>query len=521
MSKPTRGRLLAMIAVSGTIGLAVGFSAIGQEGRPRQVLAAVEGKTKATAGWRKAESCGVCHREISAKDHELLPRLREIGDFVLFNEYATWAKDDVHSQSYLRLTTARAQEMAGKLGYDVQKDSRCLSCHAPGFADAVEGESIKAEGVTCVACHGAHTEWVGKHGEDFDRWVKLPGERKWLEFGMRDLRDPAVRAGVCVSCHVGSQAEGRIITHDMYVAGHPPLSGWESTAWAAGMPRHWRATTDVPYLRSATKEIRANYHLERADFEQTRLTLAGGIAVLAGSLDLLEAHAASRAAAKAPEAPEFARFDCRACHHDLRRDPGKPSWRQARGFAAAPGRPPLPDWTLVLVPLAIEAAAQNPAEAEGLNKAFRAALKDVDTALGARPFGASERTATSCRQLTGWLNKLSVRLDRASLDRAKVIRLLRTLAEMGRAEAYDFDSSRQIAWAFESLYRDVVPEGSRGAEPRAIFEAWKRELATELPQWRGPALHDTLAEYLNIGAEFDPGRFRQQMSALLGAIPAE
>lgn len=520
MLEPARSRLPVIVAFAGVTAVAAALSATGQEGRPRQVAVAGEPKTKATSSWRKAESCGVCHREINAKDRALLPRLREIGDFVLFTEYATWAANDVHSQAYARLASPRATEMTEKLGYDVRKDARCLSCHAPGSADGAQGDSVKTEGVTCVACHGAYGEWVGKHGEDFESWVAMTADRKWAEFGMRNLRDPAIRARVCVSCHVGSADEGRIITHEMYVAGHPPLSGWESSAWAQGMPPHWRATKDIPYLRTTSPAVRENYRTDRAEFEQTRHTLAGGLAVLAESLHLLAANADARSDAKTPEGPEFARFDCRACHHDLRRDAGKPSWRQARGFAAAPGRPPLPDWTLALVPLAIEGAAKDHAEAETLTKAFRTALKEVDSALGARPFGAAELTAKSGVNLAGWLNGLSGQLERATLDRPKVVRLLHSLAEVGRAESYDFDTARQIAWAFQSLYRDLAPAGVDDPAVRGIFDAWKAELDTELPQWRGPVLHDSLAGFLNRGADFDPANFRQQLTTLAAHIPA-
>ena len=32
---------------------------------------------------------------------------------------------------------------------------------------------------------------------------------------------------MCLSCHLGNAREGRVVTHEMYAAGHPPLPGFE------------------------------------------------------------------------------------------------------------------------------------------------------------------------------------------------------------------------------------------------------------------------------------------------------
>ena len=52
----------------------------------------------------------------------------------------------------------------------------------------------------------------------------------------------AVRAGVCVDCHIGAPgADGmpaRNMDHDMIAAGHPRLT-FEMSAFLANMPHHW------------------------------------------------------------------------------------------------------------------------------------------------------------------------------------------------------------------------------------------------------------------------------------------
>ena len=46
------------------------------------------------------------------------------------------------------------------------------------------------------------------------------------------MRNPARRAERCTSCHVGSESEGRFVTHEMYAAGHPPLPPVEVMAFS-------------------------------------------------------------------------------------------------------------------------------------------------------------------------------------------------------------------------------------------------------------------------------------------------
>ena len=79
---------------------------------------------------------------------------------------------------------------------------------------------------------------------------------------MIDVRNPIVRAEQCFGCHIGNAAEGKIITHEMYAAGHPPLPNIEIESYVAQLPRHWR------YL----DEKVAALHLGRLGVKLTKLT---------------------------------------------------------------------------------------------------------------------------------------------------------------------------------------------------------------------------------------------------------
>src|SRR5438270_7920325 len=198
-----------------------------------------------------------------------------------------------------------------KLG---SEDARCLACHTvPGtvldaggslnLSDAAR--ALRREGVGCEACHGASESWLVAH----TTW-RSPREREagYRSGGMTPLGDLAERAAVCVGCHVGAPEDkthnlpARDVNHELIAAGHPRLS-FEFSSYLADMPPHWN---------------------EPADRERPARAWVVGQAVQAeAELRLLQPPA------DGPETwPEFARYDCAACHHDLsagtwRRGPGR------------------------------------------------------------------------------------------------------------------------------------------------------------------------------------------------------
>ena len=72
---------------------------------------------------------------------------------------------------------------------------------------------------------------------------------------------PATRpraAGRCATCHVGSPADGKFVTHEMYAAGHPPLPPLEVMTFSRDQPMHYKLPKDLPYFRRRTRKKRGN-----------------------------------------------------------------------------------------------------------------------------------------------------------------------------------------------------------------------------------------------------------------------
>jgi hypothetical protein len=266
------------------------------------------------------------------------------------NEFAAWVAHDKHAQAYALLFDERAKHMADNLAatnkdgkkIPAHEDARCLACHAtPQLAEAAPSPTrdvMLFDGVGCEACHGAARgpkPWLQEHLHFKDvRHDPAAQVAKYREYGMTHLQDPLVQAKVCVGCHVGAPADAEAHTplrdanHDIMGAGHPRLT-FEFTAYHDNMPPHWRA--DTP--RRGT------------DAQSWAL---GQLATARASVQLLEDRA------RRPDAPwpEFAEYDCFACHTGLQ----EPSWRRANLFGDRkkkgyrPGAPPYSVWSSTMLP---------------------------------------------------------------------------------------------------------------------------------------------------------------------------
>lgn len=228
---------------------------------------------------------------------------------ILQTEYSTWIGRDRHARATEVLSDPVSQRMAKILGIGApQQAQKCLACHALDVPANARARTFATEGVSCEACHGPASGWLGYHV------TRAATHDESVKRGMYDTKDVVKRTEKCLTCHLGTA--GRSVDHEMIAAGHPDLV-FELEAFSAAMPRHWKEGTGAdPY-------------------QPVRTFAVGQLVHLRASLDRL-AHRV-----KGPVWPEFAELDCFACHHSLTRP--EDSWRQAQGYEnrARPGLPPL------------------------------------------------------------------------------------------------------------------------------------------------------------------------------------
>jgi Cytochrome c554 and c-prime len=252
------------------------------------------------------------------------------------SEYTTWVARDPHARAYQVLFNECSQRIAGNLsagrGTPPESNRLCLDCHVHPLVETSKHDVSfsLSDGVGCESCHGPSQQWLAAHTSA--EWIPLRNAEK-ARLGFRATKDLVVRAKLCVDCHVGTPASN--VNHDLIAAGHPRLS-FELASYLGNLPKHWNARDD---------------HARDPDFE-ARVWALGQVSSAQSALRLLQERAVAVAKVKERHEsfaslswPEFAEYDCFACHHDL----AQQNWRIDR--ADQKRRPGTPSWASWYLPL--------------------------------------------------------------------------------------------------------------------------------------------------------------------------
>jgi hypothetical protein len=483
------------ICLAGLVSPWAGPSLSSTEARPLQ--REEKGKERK---YQNAAACADCHVQPNGNQYpDGNPRSTKPLNLVLLTEYSIWKTHDKHAQAYAVLLGPRGKSM-GKL-LDVEDVTKsevgCVNCHGMSnlALHADEGGLNLKDGVSCGGCHGPSLGWVKDHADP--SWRKLSPAEKEAR-GLTDLRDPEKRAALCTSCHVGSPSEGKVVTHAMFAAGHPPLPSFEVATFSRNQPPHWREARDVPYFQKPSEEDVKNFHLEDVDFQRTKLALVGSVVALRQTMNLVRERADFKApnprevwpellfgqeAAKVPddallrkEAPSrwpelaMAHSDCFACHHDLK----YPGYRQERGFGyflpgrepirAVPGRPLVRVWPTAL-PEACAVFAGRPESVNSLQKR----LTSLAAACGKKPFGSPAELRVAATELAQWCDELLGALKKTRFTPESTLNLIRILcneySDLGAKSSFegalDYESARQVASLLQVAFDEWKRSGRK------------------------------------------------------------
>lgn len=485
-------RLTSTILIAAGVGLAAGVGALSKAAE--QAIVEDVDQLALQKNWKYlgADRCERCHNEDLKDD-------RIDRSWSVQNEFGLWHQD-MHSKAYVNLSNELGQRMGKLLGIDATKDDRCLSCHAMPVPEELQGDNYSlADGVSCDACHGPAREWLADHGEKSWR-TKTTAEKTAM--GMRDLRNPVVHVELCASCHVGDAEKKRVVTHDMYMAGHPPLPSLEPVNFAKVLKQHWID------LDKKSPEIQELVGYEKGQHRGSELYLLNGVAALLTEMRTLSSEASRHGDSGAW--PELAQFDCASCHHDLRA-PSR-AWRSGIRNPVGPGMPDLPAWPRVMSALACYHAKVSPAP-------LQERLRDLDGVLGNRPFGlvtsipsAAEGVAIECQQLLGGL------AEQGTFDDAAVLRTFRELARIAATEPVDYETARQLAWGARLFAEDL---GDRLPNREVVVESLETlagYLFLDLPGGSQESMWRSLPTSLGAASAYHPEDYRREMGRIATAI---
>jgi hypothetical protein len=389
------------------------------------------------------------------------------------SEYNTWITYDPHARAGSVLYGERSKQIEKNFrGLETlqdarpERDSLCLDCHVSPHVDRLSHrtrlslEELVQEGVSCESCHGPAERWRTEHYRA--GWRQLRDRQRQDNWGMTATKDLAVRADRCVACHVG--APGREVNHDLLAAGHPRLN-FEFGAYQATLPKHW-----------SEREDKARY----PDLEARAWSL-GQVVSARAALELLVGRATPPEAGKEDGQrpwPEFAEYDCFACHHDLQGQ----SWRQARDLsrtgAGAPKKPPsgiLPwgTWYYAMLP-----------ELPGASPKVLADLQNIKGAMQ-KPHpnrkAVAKQAADAAGELGSWAQQL---VRRTYTDEAILDDQFAAIARDGGPLAHgSWDEAAQLYLGLAALYHakgDLHPR-QRDSRLRAYLVTMGQMLAFPLP----------------------------------------
>lgn len=373
-----------------------------------------------------------------------------VGPVVRQNEYATWSSGrDAHARAYEVLLEERSRRIARNLGLPVpaHESPLCLDCHADFVPPERRGAQFALEdGVGCEACHGGAERWLGPH-------ISGSGDhQRFVELGLRPIDDPVARAELCLSCHYGT--ERKFVRHRLYGAGHPRLR-FELDTFTATQPAHFQVDDDYSKRGKQASNAARTWAIGQA----------------AAARNLLASLSDGRR--KDGLWPEFAHFDCYACHHSMSELRWTP--RPNMGIHARPGVARLNDASFVMLGEALSVidpglAARVRAGTLRLHGAYSAGTSDAAEAV--RNLETTTREALAV--LTAW--QPSARQVRAiAID----------LVGAGSRGAYlDYATAEQLAMAIQALAEGLRELGDLGDATQAVINVEVEQLlaATQDPE---------------------------------------
>jgi hypothetical protein len=472
-------------------------------------------------------NCSGCHTEPSGD-------FKNRTDWCHLREFRVWAREDKHARGYAVLTTEgetkiwldgleklsaddraavlasvkfgqeTTRRMEAKLGWkpgEAASRAECLACHAMAPMEDRPMADIKSavkDGVSCEVCHGPGGVWTSSHTNRERWWTRNHAERS-ANYGYRDVRDPVARATLCASCHVGSpEVKGehprRFVTHDMYDAGHPPLPSFEIGWFSESMPAHWRtegekpATTVKQYRESAVGKADA----PAAEATKARHVLIGALVSLRQSALLAKTDA------EAGRWPELSHFNCYACHQSLTLSPARRPFPKLAGLTR--GRPFPHLWTANLNELAAPGS-------EAVMERFRAAMTG-------QVYGDAKNVAEASKGVADWCDQALAELGRKPVSKEQARQLLKSLANLAASRPMDYDSARQLAWAYLAIRRETLGVKSGTdlttmADPAeaALRKRIEEAIRLDLPAQQRRSIVGEMNESLERLYGYDPAKF--------------
>ncbi len=351
------------------------------------------------------------------------------------SSYSVWVSQDPHSNAYRTLLGPRSKRIVsaldpeGKRTYEEVLNDRCVSCHATTAPADMSSLALPSEGVGCESCHGPAGGWIRDHVQA--DWPSMSSKKK-AEKGMNHTEDLAVRASLCVSCHVGDPGgdPAREVNHQLLGAGHPRLS-FDFYSFQSHLPVHWNQKADRAYRQRPAKDGSGG-EARTSNFDASTWAVGQAVAAKA-ALDQIRTRSTKIDGTSGPW-PEFSDFDCYACHHPYQEQPELRGDRQSDPGSYISGQ-----WYFAMTKSLAKWSGRS-----SLDEAF----DQVSFALGSGLRSNPGQVAESCATAIGHIGDMIWCRDLAKDPKS----LLRAIADFP-VETGSWDQAAQWYWSVIALYQ--------------------------------------------------------------------
>ncbi|WP_267904697.1 multiheme c-type cytochrome [Algimonas arctica] len=354
-------------------------------------------------------------------------RQEATGVVVQQNEISLWqdqtSTSGAHLRAYRVLSSERSMSIAKRLGISEPNQAiECLSCHADNIpSDLRKAKFQFDDGIGCESCHGGSEPWLAAH------YSTDATHSQMVSLGLYALEKPDVRANVCLSCHVGSDAPGQFVDHRLMAAGHPRMS-FELDLFTA-LQRHHDEDVDY-FLRKEVSTGAQVWAVGQARALERQLTLFSNPNL---NMDGIF--------------PEPVFFDCQSCHQDISDDPNyRPNAVLNPVRPVTPGQVRFNDAHMIMLLAIAEQIAPNEADALRQEiKAFHASLS-----------GHGDRSeASEALQLTA--SRFATFAGSADFNRERTLGLIERIADDVVTDRYtDYAAAEQAVMAIDTLLSSMV-----------------------------------------------------------------
>jgi len=386
-------------------------------------------------------------------------RQEATGITVRQNEIVTWQDNSsvtgAHNRAYKTLLNERSESITKRLGIGpANKEPACLSCHSDAIPKALQEKTFHIDdGVGCESCHGGAGKWIKSH------YNKNVTHSVNVASGLYPLEDAKTRAGVCLSCHYGSETKGQFVNHRLMAAGHPRLT-FELDLFTALQSHH---NEDYDYAK------------RKAIQKGTRIWAIGQAMTLKQQLRLFQNESLN----KDGVFPELVFFDCLACHRTISDDPNwRPKVRPNPGRPSTPGLVKFNDASMIM----LLATAQK--IAPDLAIKFEANIQAFHLALSETP----KEKNTASLALMNTTDQIVKRIEVTNFSKAQTLGILEIIVTDALIRRYtDYVAAEQAIMAIDTLLSSMI---SARQIPEADISDMRSEINTAYDAVENPNLYD-------------------------------